>query len=771
MDKNNSWDTEQFVEDDESNWLDEDLSVETESIDLSDMIQALEEEASTERLQQFHTTAFGKLLEALPIPAFLIDGDGWIALANQAGKRISSNPEEVSENQFHVLFQRSKTAERFRALFEEVVQTGNTQVAEGLLSTERGNIWGRLHMRSVKIGDQRGVLLLVEDLTPQKRQLLLKRKQEEILEQGVKARTAELERINKLLKKEIRNRRMTEAKLRLSSKIIKSSNEAIMITDLQGNIVDVNPAFTQMTGYSRGEVLGKNPRIMKSDRHPPDFFRNMWQKLIENGQWHGEVWDRRKSGELFAKLLSLSTVRNGFGRPEFYVGIFSDITKIKETEQRLERLAHYDPLTSLPNRVLFRDRLKQALIRSERTGMSTAVMFLDLDRFKNINDTMGHPAGDELLVEAARRLQACVRRSDTVARIGGDEFILVLSDFADVRSLAFLGRKIISQLSAPFALGEREVFITCSIGIAVYPTDGQDVDGLLQNADTAMYHAKERGKGRFQFFSEDMNVRAIDRLELETSLRVALQNDEFVLHYQPQIDLTTGRISGAEALIRWKRPHSDPVFPDRFIPLAEETGLINEIGDWVLSEACRQMLNWQRMGMDGIRVAVNMSGRQLKDTDVVESVHRVLEESGLNPDLLELEITESTLMHERDEAVNVLHRLKDMGVGISIDDFGTGYSSLSYLKRLPIDRLKIDRSFIKDVTSDLDDEAIVKAVMAVAHSLNLKVVAEGVETQEILEFLKYHHCDEAQGYLFSRPVPPEQFAHMLWKDRNSNPGD
>lgn len=769
MEEKRSWNSDIGENEEDSTWLDEDLAEPTQSIVMDAFLAGWTEDDLDEGDRDFHATTFGKLIEALPIPAFLVDSSGRVALGNTSSRKITSEGVNVADTQFQALFRTVQGADEFTSRLKQVVSTGKTQVIEGVLQTSKGAIWGRLHMRSLKIGQDRAVLLLVEDLTPQKRQLLLKKKHEQILETRVKERTAELERINTLLRKEIRHRRETEAKLRLSSKIIESSNEAVLVTNLQGNIVDVNPAFTRMTGYSRAEVLGKNPRFMKSERHEPEFYQDMWKSLIETGQWYGEVWDRRKNGGLFAKLLSIAAVRNDHGKPELYVGIFSDITKMKETERRLERLAHYDPLTGLPNRVLFRDRLRQAILRADRTGKAASVMFLDLDRFKDINDTLGHPVGDRLLAAASKRLLGSVRRSDTVARIGGDEFTLVLSDFADIRSLAFLARKIIARLAEPFALDDREVFITCSIGIALYPSDGQEVDRLLQNADTAMYHAKEEGKNRFRFFSDEMNVKAMDRLELETALRSARQKNELILHYQPQIDLSTGRITGAEALIRWKRQDNDLVLPDRFISLAEETGLINSLGDWVLSEACRQLVNWARLEMDTIRVAVNMSGRQLQEDGMADSILEVIRQSGTEPDLLELEITESTLMQEGDQAVNVLHRLRNEGVHISIDDFGTGYSSLGSLKRLPIDRLKIDTSFIKEVTENPEDEAIVKAIIAVAHSLKLRVIAEGVETEAALEFLKSQGCDEVQGFLLGHPVPADQFAELLFKQQTARP--
>ncbi len=411
--------------------------------------------------------------------------------------------------------------------------------------------------------------------------------------------------------------------------------------------------------------------------------------------------------------------------------------------------------------MLFRERLDQAIRMAERTGDRVAVLFLDLDGFKTINDTLGHPLGDEMLASVAQRLTGAVRPRDTVARMGGDEFTLVLSEFSGLRSIDFLSRKIIGRLAEPYTLANRTVFVTATIGIALYPDDGKNADRLLQNADTAMYHAKAQGKNRFAYFSQELNQKAMERLEWETDLREGIQRDQFILYYQPQVDLAARSVVGCEALIRWNHPEKGLVSPTRFIELAEETGLIKPMGEWVMRKACEQASRWRAQGLPPLRVAVNMSGSQVTGVETIQDVYQVLTETHMDPAQLDIEITESTLMKDGDASIEVLHDLKRLGVGLSIDDFGTGYSSLSQLKRFPVDKLKVDQSFVKNLGSDADDEAIVGAIIAIGHHMKLKVVAEGVETRHQLSLVHALGCDEVQGYYFSRPVPPDEFAEFV----------
>jgi diguanylate cyclase (GGDEF)-like protein/PAS domain S-box-containing protein len=560
---------------------------------------------------------------------------------------------------------------------------------------------------------------------------------------------------------DITNRREAEENLRLAAKVFDSSVEGILITDAASRIITVNHAFTLITGYNAEEAVGMTPALFNSGKHGEDFYRSMWASLREAGQWRGEIWNRRKSGETYLEWLTISAVRNEHGETTNYVAVFSDITSRKLAEERLNYLANHDALTGLPNRTLFMERLTLALAHAHRNAKMTAVMFFDLDRFKIVNDTLGHTAGDALLQEVARRVVSCLREDDTVARLGGDEFTIILEGLGDEQDVAPIAQKITDILAVPMNLSGQEVFITASIGISVYPNDGADAAALVKNADAAMYRAKDLGKNNYQFFKAEMNTRAFERLTLENSLRRALERNEFELHYQPQIDLDSGRVVGAEALIRWEHPDLGMVPPDRFIPIAEETGMILPIGEWVLRAACTQNKAWQDAGFPALHVAVNLSGRQFRQKNLVGMIQQMLDETGLKAEHLELEITESVIMEQATESIDTINAMRDLGLHLSIDDFGTGYSSLSYLKRFPIDTLKIDRSFVRDITTDQDDAAIVKAVIALAHSLKLMVIAEGVETAEQLKFLREQGCDEMQGYFFSRPLTAQAFGERM----------
>jgi diguanylate cyclase (GGDEF)-like protein len=487
----------------------------------------------------------------------------------------------------------------------------------------------------------------------------------------------------------------------------------------------------------------------------------MWQDLEQKGSWQGEVWNRRKNGEIFPEYLSISVVRNSEGEITNYVAVFADVTEKKNAEERIRHMANHDPLTQLANRTLFNDRLNLALANAERSGECLAIMYLDLDRFKNINDTLGHPTGDEIIKTVAQRLEEVLRDGDTISRLGGDEFTILLPGIGSERDAAIVASKLLKSMALPHTVDGREIFITASIGIAIYPNDGLTRDDLIKNADSALYHAKERGRDSFQFYTQAMNASALERFSLESGLRRALERQEFVLFFQPQADLSSGRLVGAEALIRWQHSELGLVPPGQFIPLLEETGLIVPVGEWVLQEACRQAREWQQQGHRPVRISVNISPMQFKKGELVTLVRAALADSGLAPSLLELEITESSLMDDVEENVAILQRLKAMGVQLAIDDFGTGFSSLSYLKRFPIDVLKIDQSFVRDVTEDPEDAAIAAAIIALGQTLELKVIAEGVETADQLAFLRQRRCDLVQGYLISRPVPPAEFIGFL----------
>ncbi|MEG3638230.1 sensor domain-containing protein [Magnetococcus sp. PR-3] len=560
---------------------------------------------------------------------------------------------------------------------------------------------------------------------------------------------------------DITERKITEDNLLLAKRVIESASEAIVITNAEGLITDINPAYEAITGYSREEVMGQSPAITQSGRHDEGFYKQMWQALKQAGSWEGEIWDRRKNGEIFPKWLTINAMRNAYGHVSHYVGIFLDITTQKATEEKLERLAFYDPLTKLPNRALFRDRLEHELEISARDQDQTGLFFIDLDRFKLVNDTLGHDAGDLLLQSVSERIRETLRRSDTVARLGGDEFTVILPRIHQPAEAAKIAQNIIESLKQPFQLKSQEVFIGSSIGIALYPEDGEDFETLTKNADTAMYQAKEAGRGQYIFFTQDMNRHNHQRMNMERDLRYALTEQQFQLHYQPKLSLSQGQMVGMEALIRWQHPEQGLIGPDQFIPLAEETGLILPMGIWILQTACQQTQQWRTEGHPSLRVAVNLSARQFQDPNLVANIEQALHSSGLQADGLELEITESIAMQDAEQTIETVQQLRHLGLHISIDDFGTGYSSLSYLKRFPLNALKIDRSFIQDVTTSVEDASIVTSIISMAQAMKLDVVAEGVEQDAQLAFLRDLQCGEVQGFLFSRPLDRQQFQTYL----------
>jgi diguanylate cyclase (GGDEF)-like protein/PAS domain S-box-containing protein len=558
---------------------------------------------------------------------------------------------------------------------------------------------------------------------------------------------------------------ITEAKhatqqLVLSDNVFENSIEGIVITDADGVIQRINRAFTDITGYEEQEALGQNPRILKSDRHENEFFAQMWRALVENGQWQGEIWNRRKDGEIYPEWLTITSIRDSHGNIVNYVGVFHDMTEVKLHEEQLRYQAHHDALTGLPNRVLFHDRLGVAMAHARRDDNKVAILFLDLDNFKRINDSLGHTVGDLLLKEVAHRVGSCLREIDSVARYGGDEFIVLLEGVAQEEDVLLAAQRIIDCLAPVISIQGQDFYLTVSLGIAFYPEDGQDQDTLIKNADTAMYRAKESGKNTYRVFTPAMNKRVTEWLAVENSLRKALDLNEFFLHYQPKVDLNTGRIAGVEALVRWRRGDGEIINPADFIPMAEDTGLIVEIGDWVLGQACADLGEILGQGY-GLKMSVNLSPRQFRQEDLLGKIRATLAAAEIGPEALIFEITEGSVMENEQKAIVLLGALRGMGAGISIDDFGTGYSSLYYLKQLPIGELKIDRRFVRDIAGHGDNVAIVAAIIAMAKSLNMRVVAEGVETGEQLSFLRSHGCDEMQGFLFSKPVAKEALLSML----------
>ncbi|MER2538203.1 MAG: EAL domain-containing protein [Azonexus sp.] len=549
-------------------------------------------------------------------------------------------------------------------------------------------------------------------------------------------------------------------------RIFEQTSEAVVITDHSNRISMVNAAFTRLTGYESCDVLGQNPKMLSAGRAEPDLYRNMWTALEEDGYWEGEIWDRRKDGRIFPKWLTISILRDAKGAVINFVGTFTDISERKEAANRLLHMAYHDPLTHLPNRLALDSQLELSIRSCERDSKQMALMLIDLDRFKTVNDTLGHHVGDDLLKSVALRLRECVRASDIVARLGGDEFIVVLPDIDSALIAASVAGKIQRYLADSHAVGEHQLYATPSIGISIFPSDGRDGDTLMRNADAAMYHAKSAGRNNFQFYATRMNEAAGERLKMESALRLAIssigpQSCQFSLHFQPQIHVATGLIIGLEALARWHHPLLGNIPPSRFIPLAEDTGLIQPLGDWVFWESCRHVRLLKDIGLDEIRVAVNISAQQLRHENLPLMVRGALACYDLSPRDLELEITESTAMQNPEITLSILNQLSEMGIALAIDDFGTGYSSLSYLKHLPIQRLKLDQSFVKDIESDTSDAAICSATIALGHNLGLELVAEGVETQAQRDFLARLGCDVLQGYLYSKPLPASEIIDFL----------
>ncbi len=554
-------------------------------------------------------------------------------------------------------------------------------------------------------------------------------------------------------------------KLRLSAKVFESSCEGIVIADAEMHILSTNSAFTRVTGYREDEVSGKTMHLLNATRGDPEMLRRMLHELKDADNWQGEVLHQRRNGETYPAWLHVSVIRDAGNRPCNYIMGFLDISDRKQAEARIEFMAYHDPLTGLPNRRLGIDRLNQAIAYADRAGSKTALIFLDLDNFKTINDSFGHAVGDLLLKAVASRLGECMRDCDTICRQGGDEFLLVLGNVLNADAITAVTEKLLDALAATFEIEGNELSTSTSIGIAVYPDDGRDIETLLQRADTAMYHAKETGRNAYSFFTEQMNIDAVEHHRTRVGLLHALHRGEFRLNYQPQIDLATGAVVGAEALIRWNHPQRGELAPDQFITVAEDSGLIVPIGDWVLREACRQAAAWRSSGLPQLVVAVNVSAIQFTRGDLEASVRTALEESGLPPACLELELTESILIQNTEQVLQTVQRLKSLGVMLSIDDFGTGYSSLAYLTRFKVDKLKIDRSFVCDMENQPNNALMVRAIIQMAASLNLKTIAEGVEDEDLVAFLRNQHCEEAQGFYFSHPMPAVEFADYLLRDQ------
>ena len=560
-------------------------------------------------------------------------------------------------------------------------------------------------------------------------------------------------------------RRQAEERMHKLSMALEQTADSICITDRDSVIEYVNPAFSDITGYDKQEVIGQKISILRSGRHERAFYRQLWDTISNGEVFQDIIVNRKKDGTLYYDEKTITPLKNEYGDIVHFVSAGRDITERVETQKRLQYLAHHDVLTGLPNRALLMERIDHALTLMEGKENKLAVIFLDLDRFKIINDTLGHGAGDRLLQLLADRFRRCVFTGTTVARLSGDEFAMLMENVSNIESVVSVARNLMGELAKPFVIEDRDFFVTASIGISVAPGDGGDAQAMLKHAETAMYRAKDFGRNTYQFYSADMSSRAFERLSLETSLRYALEREQFVLHYQPQVDICTGKVVGVEALLRWQHPDLGVVSPADFIPILEETGLIMPVGKWVLHTACKDAMGFGNGAGDDVRISVNLSARQFSDPMLIDSIQRSLRETGLPPDRLEIEITESVIMQDDRLASRAFNAIREMQVHLAIDDFGTGYSSLAYLKRFPINTLKIDRTFVRDIISDPDDAAIVRAIVAMTESLKLRTIAEGVETQAQLEFLRNTGCDIVQGYFYSPPIDIE--ALRLFFDRNA----
>ncbi|HEY0846767.1 MAG TPA: EAL domain-containing protein [Noviherbaspirillum sp.] len=564
---------------------------------------------------------------------------------------------------------------------------------------------------------------------------------------------------------DITERKQAEATMQLATMVYQNSSEGMTITDPDGVVIDVNPAFTKITGYSRQEIIGQRISLLSSGRQDRAFYEAMWQSINTTGQWQGEIWNRRKNGEVYAEWLTVNSYYDADGSVFRRIALFSDITQKKRTDDLVWKQANFDSLTGLPNRLMFRDRLEQEIRKAHRAGLLMAVMFLDLDRFKEINDTLGHAVGDTLLKQASMRLSNCVRESDTVARLGGDEFTVILGELNDTKDVERVAQDILQKLCEPFVLGDEVAYVSASIGITFYPSDATELEDLLKNADQAMYAAKEQGRNRFHYFTPSMQETAQARRRVASDLRKALSHNQLCVYYQPIVDLQSGRICKAEALVRWRHPTRGLVSPAEFIPIAEDTGMIVDIGDWVFRQAAVQAERWRALVPD-FQISVNTSPVQYRSGGIGhDSWFEHLAALNVPPQGITVEITEGLLLETNASITDQLLKFRDAGIQVALDDFGTGYSSMSYLKKLDIDYLKIDRSFSTNLSAESEDMALYEAMIVMAHKLGIKVIAEGVETKEQHELLRAVGCDLGQGFLYSRPVPADQFEEFL-KERH-----
>ena len=592
----------------------------------------------------------------------------------------------------------------------------------------------------------------------------IKKKNGEIL---IASFTGNISSVNGTIKthcvfKDITLEEKIQKKLKLSDIVFENTTEGIIITNEKAEIISINNAFTKITGYEFEEVKNKNPKILQSGKHNKDFYKNLWENLLKNDSYKCEIWNRKKNGEIYPEWLNLSVVKDKDGNILNYVAIFSDISKIKDSSAKIEFLAHHDPLTNLPNRLLLKARLNKSIEKANESKDKLAIFFIDIDNFKIINDTYGHSIGDNIINLVANRLSKNIRKNDTISRIGGDEFIIVIEDISEINDIELIAKKILFDFKEPIKMEEYLFDITISIGISIFPNNGLDVEDLIKHADTAMYSAKNAGKNQFHFYKNEMTSEIYEKVIMKQELNDAIQNNEFEVYYQPQIDLKTNKIIGAEALVRWNHKSLGVVYPSDFISYAEETKQIIPIGEFVLKEACAFMkkLNDSKILEEGI-ISVNISSIQIKHGDLLKKIIEELKISKLDPANLDIELTETYIMENIEESILILNELKNLGVKLSIDDFGTGYSSLSYLKLFPIDKLKIDKSFSASLPNDKKDIAITRSIIALSKGLEIKVIAEGVETLEQKEFLEKEECDEIQGWFYSKALKENDFIELV----------
>ncbi len=666
------------------------------------------------------------LLNALPDPVWLKDSEGVFLACNRAFARILGVPAADILGRTNYDFSSTEQADLFRRKDQEAIVAGQPKVSEVWVpDAETGQ---PMLLETIKTalpgaaGRPIGVLGIARNITERKR---------------------------------------AEENLHLMSRVFSNSGEAILICDADNRILAVNREFTKLTGYSQEEALGRDPRFLSSGDTPREVYRAMWRALADHDHWQGELWDRRKSGEAYPKRLSIAAVRDADGNIINFIGSFEDITERKRAEDKIRHLAHHDALTGLPNRFSLHERMDQSIAFARRSGTRMAVMLIDLDHFKTINDTLGHHVGDQLLIQVAQRLEASVRASDIVARLGGDEFVVVLAGLDAGADALQIADHIVARIAEPYTVAGKELRTAPSVGICFYPDDAREIGDLIKNADIAMYHAKANGRGNYQLYTEKMRAEVTRRVTVENELETALREGQFVLHYQPQVEAHSGRVLGVEALLRWRHPVHGMIYPGDFIAIAEESRLIVPLGQWVLEEACRQLRRWHDAGHAELHVSVNLSAVQFQDDDLPALIRKTLDDTGLAPRHLHLEITESMAMQNPEQNIVMMKALARIGVKLALDDFGTGYSSLAYLKLFPIDIVKIDRSFVKDIESDENDAAICEMTMLLAQKLGLCAVAEGVETEAQLAFLSRIGCQWIQGYLFSKPLPAAEIGEFI----------